>query len=105
MTSVTTEPVLLLKPTLTYFHTGFLAIDQIFQVINNQSQASWDENFNFISYYNWTGSPGSLSNSPEVNNGGNGEPKAYTGMVRSDLAQSILNSILFIGWDPPSTVR
>ncbi|KAE9410250.1 hypothetical protein BT96DRAFT_912486 [Gymnopus androsaceus JB14] len=59
----------------------FLAIDQIFQVINNQSQASWDENFNFISYYNWTGSPGSLSNSPEVNNGGNGEPKAYTGMV------------------------
>ncbi|KAJ3909236.1 Six-hairpin glycosidase-like protein [Lentinula edodes] len=57
----------------------FSAIDQIFQVINNQSQGSWDENFNFISYYNWTGSAGSLS--PAVNNGGNGEPKAYTGMV------------------------
>ncbi|KAJ3790552.1 Six-hairpin glycosidase-like protein [Lentinula aff. detonsa] len=57
----------------------FSAIDQIIQVINNQSQGSWDENFNFISYYNWTGSAGSLS--PAVNNGGNGEPKAYTGMV------------------------
>ncbi|KAJ4472289.1 Six-hairpin glycosidase-like protein [Lentinula aciculospora] len=57
----------------------FSAIDQIFQVINNQSQGSWDEDFNFVSYYNWTGSAGSLS--PAVNNGGNGEPKAYTGMV------------------------
>ncbi|KAF9076389.1 Six-hairpin glycosidase-like protein [Rhodocollybia butyracea] len=57
----------------------FTAIDQIFQVINNQSQGSWDENFNFISYYNWTGSAGSLS--PPVDNGGNGEPKAFTGMV------------------------
>ncbi|KAE9410251.1 hypothetical protein BT96DRAFT_367797 [Gymnopus androsaceus JB14] len=57
----------------------FTAIDQIFQVINNQSQGSWDENFNFISYFNWTGEDGSLS--PAVNNGGNGEPKAFTGMV------------------------
>ncbi|KIK65463.1 glycoside hydrolase family 125 protein [Collybiopsis luxurians FD-317 M1] len=57
----------------------FSAIDQIFQVINNQSQGTWDENFNFISYYNWTGSAGSLS--PAVNNQGNGEPKAFTGMV------------------------
>lgn len=58
---------------------GFAAIDQIFRVITEQSQPSFDSNFNFISYYNWTGGPGSLS--PAVNNGGNGEPKAYTGMV------------------------
>ncbi|KAF5393651.1 hypothetical protein D9757_000199 [Collybiopsis confluens] len=57
----------------------FSAIDQIFQVINNQSQGTWDENFNFISYYNWTGVSGSLAG--PVNNQGNGEPKAYTGMV------------------------
>ncbi|KAF9483987.1 hypothetical protein BDN70DRAFT_798797 [Pholiota conissans] len=55
------------------------AIDQIFRVINEQSQGTFDENFNFISYYNWTGGGGSLS--PMVNNGGNGEPKAYTGLV------------------------
>lgn len=55
------------------------AIDQIFRVIREQSQPSFDENFNFISYYNWTGSRGALS--PRVNNRGNNEPKAYTGMV------------------------
>ncbi|KAF8974386.1 Six-hairpin glycosidase-like protein [Flammula alnicola] len=55
------------------------AVDQIFRVINEQSQGTFDENFNFISYYNWTGGGGSLS--PMVNNGGNGEPKAYTGLV------------------------
>ncbi|KAG6832973.1 hypothetical protein H0H92_004857 [Tricholoma furcatifolium] len=55
------------------------AIQQIFRVINEQSQGSWDEDFNFVSYYNWTGGAGSLS--PAVNNGGNGEPKAYTGLV------------------------
>lgn len=55
------------------------AIDQIFRVINEQSQGSFDENFNFISYYNWTGGNHALS--PAVDNGGNGEPKAYTGLV------------------------
>ncbi|OJA20895.1 hypothetical protein AZE42_00869 [Rhizopogon vesiculosus] len=55
------------------------AIDQIFRVIIEQSQASFDADWNFISYYNWTGLPGSLAG--EVNNGGNGEPKGYTGMV------------------------
>ncbi|KAG6911667.1 hypothetical protein DXG01_007917 [Tephrocybe rancida] len=55
------------------------AIKQVFRVIDEQSQATFDENFNFISYYNWTGSSGSLS--PRVNNHGNGEPKAYTGLV------------------------
>ncbi|PPQ84639.1 hypothetical protein CVT26_003930, partial [Gymnopilus dilepis] len=55
------------------------AIDQIFLVINQQSQASFDENYNFISYYRYTGSGD--SGVPFVNNNGTGEPKAYTGMV------------------------
>ncbi|EAU84952.2 hypothetical protein CC1G_00471 [Coprinopsis cinerea okayama7 len=55
------------------------AVDQIFRVIREQSQPSFDEDFNFISYYNWTGSRGALS--PRVNNRGNNEPKAYTGLV------------------------
>ncbi|KAF9221854.1 hypothetical protein BS17DRAFT_796694 [Gyrodon lividus] len=55
------------------------AIDQIFRVMNEQSQPSYDANFNFVSYYNWTGLPGSLPGM--VVNGGNGEPKGYTGMV------------------------
>ncbi|THH17624.1 hypothetical protein EW146_g3227 [Bondarzewia mesenterica] len=57
----------------------FSAIDQIFRLIWEQSQGSFDENFNYVSYYNWTGGNGALS--PAVNNGGNGEPKAYTGLV------------------------
>ncbi|KAJ6576272.1 Six-hairpin glycosidase-like protein [Mycena sp. CBHHK59/15] len=57
----------------------YAAIDQIFRVINEQSQASFDANFNFVSYYNWTGGNGALS--PAVDNRGSGEPKAYTGMV------------------------
>ncbi|KAJ7183827.1 Six-hairpin glycosidase-like protein [Mycena filopes] len=57
----------------------YAAVDQIFRVINEQSQGSFDANFNFISYYNWTGGNGALS--PMVPNGGNGEPKGYTGMV------------------------
>ena len=59
--------------------SGKDAVDQIFRVINEQSQASFDANFNFISFYNWTGGNGALS--PAVDNGGNGEPKAFTGMV------------------------
>jgi meiotically up-regulated gene 157 (Mug157) protein len=58
---------------------GKAAVDQIFRVVNEQSQPSFDEEFNFISYYNWTGSRGSLS--PRVNNRGNNEPRAYTGLV------------------------
>ncbi|KAF8309756.1 hypothetical protein DL93DRAFT_2170181 [Clavulina sp. PMI_390] len=57
----------------------FEAITQIFRVINEQSQATFDANFNIVSYYNWTGLPGSLPGA--VNNQGNGEPKGYTGMV------------------------
>ncbi|KAI0036072.1 Six-hairpin glycosidase-like protein [Vararia minispora EC-137] len=55
------------------------AISQIFRVIKEQSQPTFDEDFNVISYYNWSGIAGSLS--PPVNNEGNGEPKGYTGMV------------------------
>jgi meiotically up-regulated gene 157 (Mug157) protein len=50
------------------------------RVINEQSQSSFDDNYNWISYYNWTGTPGK-SFSPRVPNGGNNEPKKYTGMV------------------------
>ncbi len=59
--------------------TGHNAISQIFRVIVEQSQATFDEDFNLVSYYNWTGGNGALS--PAVNNAGNGEPKAYTGLV------------------------
>ncbi|KAL0949606.1 hypothetical protein HGRIS_009652 [Hohenbuehelia grisea] len=55
------------------------AVDQIFRVINEQSQPTFDDDFNFISFYNWTGGGGALS--PQVNNRGNNEPKAFTGMV------------------------
>jgi uncharacterized protein len=58
---------------------GSTAISQIFRVIEEQSQATFDKDFNFISFYNWTGVSGSLS--PPVNNEGNGEPKGFTGMV------------------------
>jgi meiotically up-regulated gene 157 (Mug157) protein len=64
-------------PILTF--AGFFAIEQIFRVVNEQSQPSYDANFNFVSYYNWTGLPGSLPGM--VVNGGNGEPKGFTGMV------------------------
>lgn len=62
-----------------YGFPGHSAVDQIFRVIFEQSQATFDEDFNLVSYYNWTGGNGALS--PSVNNGGNGEPKAYTGLV------------------------
>ncbi|TDL29300.1 hypothetical protein BD410DRAFT_779669 [Rickenella mellea] len=55
------------------------AISQIFRVIEEQSQSTFDKDFNFISYYSWTGGNGALS--PAVNNYGNGEPKAFTGLV------------------------
>ncbi|KAJ6488892.1 Six-hairpin glycosidase-like protein [Mycena sanguinolenta] len=57
----------------------YSALTSIFRVIDEQSQPSFDADFNWISYYNWTGGNGALS--PAVPNGGNGEPKGYTGMV------------------------
>ena len=64
---------------MTYLALGRVAIAQVFRVMHEQSQPSFDQDFNFISYYNWTGGPGGLS--PVVNNYGNNEPRAYTGMV------------------------
>jgi meiotically up-regulated gene 157 (Mug157) protein len=58
-------------------HTA--AIKQIFRVMEEQSQATFDEDFKLISYYSWTGGNGALL--PKVNNDGNGEPKAHTGMI------------------------
>ncbi|KAF9505303.1 glycoside hydrolase family 125 protein [Hydnum rufescens UP504] len=55
------------------------AIFQIFRVIDEQSQATFDADFNIVTYYSWTGQPGSLAG--PVNNQGIGEPKGYTGMV------------------------
>jgi hypothetical protein len=60
-----------------FVRTGYAAITQILRVVNEQSQPTFDANFNRISYYNWTGGNGALS--PAVPNAGNGEPKAYTG--------------------------
>jgi len=54
-------------------------LDQITNVLRNQSQSTWSNDFEFTSYYNWTGLTGSLS--PPVPNGGNGEPKQANGLV------------------------
>ncbi|PHH93291.1 hypothetical protein CDD83_7990 [Cordyceps sp. RAO-2017] len=57
------------------------AITQILRVLDEQSQSSWTDDWQFISYYNWTGTAGSLA--PPVPNGGNGEPKRANGLVAS----------------------
>ncbi|KAI0131867.1 Six-hairpin glycosidase-like protein [Xylariales sp. AK1849] len=60
---------------------GKSAIGQIMAVIRNQSESSWSDDWEFVSYYNWTGTAGSLS--PPVTNSGNGEPKVANGLVAS----------------------
>ncbi|OAA78030.1 DUF1237 domain protein [Akanthomyces lecanii RCEF 1005] len=65
---------------------GFLkirrkAMQTILELLRDQSQSSWSEDWEFVSYYNWTGTAGSLS--PPVTNGGNGEPKLANGLVGS----------------------
>ncbi|KAI0829436.1 Six-hairpin glycosidase-like protein [Trametes gibbosa] len=57
----------------------YAAINQIFQVIWEQSQSTFDDDFNLVSFYNWTGGNGALS--PAVANAGIGEPKLYSGLV------------------------
>ncbi|KJZ75198.1 hypothetical protein HIM_05392 [Hirsutella minnesotensis 3608] len=57
------------------------ALGQILRVLYEQSQSSWGEDNSFVSYYNWTGTAGSLE--PFVPNGGNGEPKQANGLVAS----------------------
>lgn len=42
----------------TRYLSGFNAVTQIFRVIDEQSQGTFDEDFNIVSYYNWTGLPG-----------------------------------------------
>jgi uncharacterized protein len=122
----TQNPSLLLSPG--YFHTctvGVEAISQIFRVIDEQCQATFDANFNLVTYYTWTGQRDegidSLShiylNSPlknsssslagPVNNHGIGEPKGYTGMFRVILLQDVHctllgPSLICAGWDTPS---
>ncbi|KAL4724460.1 hypothetical protein ACLX1H_009076 [Fusarium chlamydosporum] len=55
------------------------AMTQILRVIDEQSQSTWANDWEYISYYNWTGEAGSLS--PPVPNSGNGEPKLANGLV------------------------
>ncbi|KAH6608291.1 hypothetical protein Trco_004604 [Trichoderma cornu-damae] len=57
------------------------AVGQIVRVLYEQSQSSWSSDFEWVSYYNWTGTAGALS--PMVPNGGNGEPKQANGLVAS----------------------
>ncbi|POR33719.1 Uncharacterized protein TPAR_06091 [Tolypocladium paradoxum] len=57
------------------------AMNQILKVLHDQSQSSWASHWEFVSYYNWTGTSGSLS--PPVPNEGNGEPKLANGLVAS----------------------
>ena len=56
-------------------------MDQILRVLHEQSQSSWADNWDWVSYFNWTGTAGSLS--PPVPNDGNGEPKNGNGLVAS----------------------
>ncbi|OAA47904.1 DUF1237 domain protein [Metarhizium rileyi] len=57
------------------------AMSKILQTVEEQSQSSWSNDWEFVSYFNWTGTAGSLS--PPVPNGGNGEPKLANGLVAS----------------------
>ncbi|KAM0738877.1 hypothetical protein ACQRIT_006614 [Beauveria bassiana] len=57
------------------------AMQTILRLLRDQSESSWSDDWKFVSYYNWTGTSGSLS--PPVPNGGNGEPKFANGLVAS----------------------
>ncbi|KAJ7816799.1 Six-hairpin glycosidase-like protein [Mycena leptocephala] len=69
------------KDTSIFNDRWYTAINQIFRVVNEQSQSNFDADFNWVSFYNWTGRSGSLS--PPVNNAGAGE----RGRLRSKTAQ------------------
>lgn len=62
------------------------AMDQILKVLYEQSQSSWASDWEFVSYYNWTGTTGSLA--APVPNSGNGEPKLANGLVASSFRPS-----------------
>ncbi|KAK8109603.1 hypothetical protein PG999_007740 [Apiospora kogelbergensis] len=57
------------------------AMNAIMTTIHDQSQSTWTDDWQYVSYYNWTGTPGALS--PMVPNKGNGEPKKANGLVAS----------------------
>lgn len=71
-----TSNVVVNKPFL-----GNSAIGQVFRVIEEQAQPMFDQDFNLLNHYSWSGGNGALS--PQVNNNGIGEPYAYTGMVKT----------------------
>lgn len=80
-------------------------MSKILQTINEQSQSSWSDDWEFVSYYNWTGTAGSLS--PPVPNSGNGEPKLANGLVACSHRPSD-DLCVFSTWDPrtpPPPVR
>lgn len=56
------------------------AMEQILTVLHNQMPSNWAPNWDWVSYYNWTGLPG--SDSHIIDNSGNGEPVKQTGMVQ-----------------------
>lgn len=56
-------------------------MNAIMTTIHDQSQSTWTDDWQYVSYYNWTGTPGALS--PMVPNKGNGEPKKANGLVAS----------------------
>lgn len=72
-------------------------MSKILQTINEQSQSSWSDDWEFVSYYNWTGTAGSLS--PPVPNSGNGEPKLANGLVACSHRPSD-DLCVFSTWDP-----
>ncbi|KAF7344688.1 hypothetical protein MVEN_01629100 [Mycena venus] len=45
------------KDTSIFNDQWYTAIDQIFRVVNEQSQSNFDADFNWVSFYNWTGEP------------------------------------------------
>lgn len=55
------------------------AMSQMLKVIHDQSLGTWDDKWQLVSYYNWTGTTGSLE-APVVN-GGNGAPRRANGLV------------------------
>lgn len=54
-------------------------MDAILTNVGDEMQSSWSEDWDWVVYYNWTGTPG--SSSPPVDNDGTGEPKKMNGLV------------------------
>lgn len=76
------------------------AMKQILTVIENESQSSWANDWEFVSHYNWTGIAGSLSG--PVKNGGNGDLKKANGLVGSSHRPSDDLCVFSTYHSPPS---